>query len=87
MMKKIKTSLKLLRWMHNEYPISEIPICSNCLHFIETPEPTLRRYGRCKKFGDVNIVSGELKYELAKNCRDSIDCGLFGSEYIDKNQL
>ncbi len=87
-MKKIKIRLKLIRWMYNKYPVSEIPICSNCIHFIEPEDPTLRRYGRCKKFADVNIVSGEIKYELAKTCRDSydFDCGLFGSEYIDKNQ-
>ena len=86
MLKNIKIVFKQLSFMRNKFQTDEIPICSNCVHFIETPDPTFKRYGKCKKFTNVDIVSGELDNEFAKKCRDSIKYGLFGSEHIDKNQ-
>ena len=47
-----------------------LPICSNCLHFIEhvnnypyDPNPSDKQYGMCKKFGEVNIITGEIEYD------------------------
>ena len=73
---------------------TEIPICSKCIHFIEhtnnypyDPVPSNEQYGKCKKFGEVNMITGIIKYDLASDCRlkDS-KCGNVGKEYIEKNQ-
>ena len=71
---------------------TKLPICSNCLHFIEhtnnypyDPKPSDEQYGRCKKFGEINLVTGEIQYDLAKNCRlNDNKCGKIGLEYINK---
>lgn len=72
----------------------ELPICSKCLHFIEhtnnypyDPIPSDKQYSRCKKFGEINIITGEIEYDLAKISRlDDNKCGRFGSEYTEKIQ-
>ena len=69
-----------------------IPICSNCLHFIEhknnypyDPIPSNEKFGRCKKFGEVDMVSGIIKYDLAIHCRlNDSKCGIIASEFIEK---
>ena len=71
-----------------------LSICSNCLHFIEhtnkypyDPIPSDEQYGRCKKFGEVNLITGIVEYDLAKNCRLNVSkCGNLGSEYTEKTQ-
>ena len=71
----------------------ELPICSNCLHFIEhknnypyDPIPCDKLYGRCKKFGEKNLITGAIEYDLARNCRFNVrKCGHFGSEFTNKN--
>ena len=73
---------------------TELPICSNCVHFIEhtnnypydsMPSDTL--YGKCKKFGEINLVTGAFEYDLAKYCRlDISKCGYIGLEYSTKTQ-
>jgi len=70
-----------------------LPICSNCLHFIEhknnypyDPIPCDTKYGRCKKFGEVNLITGTIEYDVASNCRlNANKCGNFGSEYTKKS--
>ena len=73
---------------------TELPICSKCKYFIEhsnnypyDPVPSNEQYGKCKKFGEVNMITGVIEYDLAKNCRvkDS-KCGTVGSEYSEKTQ-
>ncbi len=71
----------------------ELPICTKCTHFIEhtnnypyDPIPSNEKYGRCKKFGEVNVITGAVEYDLASHCRlNNKKCGNFGSEY-EKNQ-
>ena len=73
---------------------TELPTCSKCVHFIEhtnnypyDPLPCDTQYGRCKRFGEVNLITGVIEYDLAKNCRyDSDKCGKLGSEYSEKNK-
>ena len=73
---------------------TELPICSKCLHFIEhtnnypyDPIPSDKQYGRCKKFGEINMITGEIEYDLARISRlDDNKCGHFGSEYTKKIQ-
>jgi hypothetical protein len=70
----------------------ELPICSECLHFIEhtnnypyDPIPSNAQYGRCKKFGEKNLITGAFEYEIAMNCRlNAKECGKFGSEFTEK---
>ena len=71
---------------------TKLPICSNCVHFIEhtnnypyDPVPSDKQYGRCKKFGEVNMITGEIQYDLSSSCRlDDSKCGKFGSEFTYK---
>jgi hypothetical protein len=66
----------------------ELPICSKCVYFI----PPTHNYpfdpiprddqGQCKKFGEVNVVSGATEYDLASVSRlNESRCGQSGSEY------
>jgi hypothetical protein len=73
-----------------------MPICLNCLHFIKytnnepyDPFPSRNeKYGSCKKFGEVNMVTGILEYDLAIECRlNESKCGIFGSEFNEKSNL
>ena len=69
----------------------ELPICLKCIHFIEhtnnypyDPIPSDEQYGRCKKFGEVNLITGIIEYDLAKNCRLNVSkCGKLGLEYTE----
>ena len=69
-----------------------LPICSNCLHFIEhtnnypyDPIPSNEQHGRCKKFGEVNMITGAIEYDLASDCRLNVrKCGNSGLEYMEK---
>jgi len=52
------------------------PFCVHCMHFLEKEINHLyegvtdSKYGRCKKFGERNCVSGLVEYDYAQNCRD-----------------
>jgi hypothetical protein len=69
-----------------------LPICSKCSHFIEhstnypyEPLPSDKEYGKCKKFGEINFITGLIEYDFAKHCRDDNNrCGKSGSEYNPK---
>ena len=71
---------------------TEIPICTNCLYFIEhtnnypyDAHPDDKHYGRCRKFGEVNLITGSIEYDFAKECRTNIKkCGISGTEYEPK---
>ena len=66
----------------------ELPICSNCLHFIEYTNNKPYDGYRCKKFGEMDLITGAIKYELAANCRLSDSyCGKIGSQYTAENQF
>jgi hypothetical protein len=65
----------------------EFPICSNCLHFIEYTNNDPFDGNRCKKFGEMDLITGAIKYDLAAVCRlDDDMCGEEGDEYTAKNQ-
>lgn len=67
-----------------------LPVCVNCVNFIghtnnypydSLPSDTL--YGKCKKFGHIDLITGLTEYDYAKKCRDDNNkCGKNGSEYI-----
>jgi hypothetical protein len=65
------------------------PFCINCLYFIPhtnypyDPLPSDQIYGKCRKFSEVDLVTGIVKYEYARVCR--VDkCGPSGTQYIKK---
>ena len=70
----------------------ELPICSKCVHFIEhtnnypyDPIPSNEKYGKCKKFGEINMITGSIEHDLASDCRlNDSKCGKFASEYSKK---
>ena len=65
----------------------ELPICSNCLHFIEYTNNNPFDGNRCKKFGEMELITGAIKYDLAAVCRLGDDnCGKKGSYYTAKNK-
>ena len=71
---------------------SEVPICLNCVHFIRPAElqkeyrDDYERYGRCKKFGKMNLITGEIEYDIARHCRlDDEICGYIGTEFSKKD--
>jgi len=87
--------MKLIRLLNNfstkKFIRNEaLPICLNCLHFIEHTNnypydsiPSNELHGRCKKFGEVNMITGAIDYDLANDCRlNNNQCGKFGSEFI-----
>jgi hypothetical protein len=65
----------------------ELPICSNCLHFIKYTNDNPFDGNRCKKFGEMDVITGAIKYDLAAVCRlDDYSCGKNGLHYTAKNQ-
>lgn len=71
-----------------------MPVCVNCIHFIEhknnypyDPLPSNKHYGKCSKFGEIDIITGITEYDFAKNCRDdNKKCGKNGVEYKEKSE-
>ena len=72
----------------------ELPICSTCAHFIAPthnypydPIPS-DADGRCKKFGEVNMISGAIEYDFASECRfNAAKCGTWGLEHTLKQSI
>ncbi len=66
-----------------------LPVCLDCVHFVKhsnnySNDPFLRneRYGRCTKFGEVDMITGTIEYDLASTCRlNDSKCGKSGSEF------
>jgi len=61
-----------------------IPSCRNCIYY----KPSLytsdfaTTLSRCEKFGDKNIITDEITYLYADNCRnDESKCGKIGKYY------
>jgi hypothetical protein len=67
---------------------SKMPVCKQCSFFVpHTITKHKHELGLCKKFGEKNILSGEIKYFLAStNRNDTNRCGLSGT-YFEKNNI
>ncbi len=67
-------------------------LCKTCIYFMEdrtnypyNPVPNNEKYGKCKLFGEQNLVSGEIQHDYAVWCRqDNTKCGKDGNYYTDK---
>ena len=56
--------------------------CSNCLFFIRG-ESQNNKYGRCKQFGEKDIITGEIENLYALECRkDRTLCGFEAKHFI-----
>ena len=62
---------------------SDLPVCLNCVHFIRpSRQDDYELYGRCKKYGKMNLITGEIQYSLAISCRlDDDKCGSDGTGF------
>lgn len=57
--------------------------CSNCLFFITPTDPANLYYGKCKRFGEKNIITGEVENLYALACRkDRTLCGLEARHFL-----
>ena len=64
--------------------------CVSCVHFIEDtsnypydPPANNEKYGKCKLFGEQNLISGNVHHEYAVWCRQDVNkCGIEGKHYI-----
>jgi len=61
------------------------PVCKNCLNFSPLDESSSiesSKFGLCTKFGAKNMITGEIKYDSAINCRnDASKCSNFGFHF------
>ncbi len=66
--------------------------CINCVNFIEDKTnypyerlPNDKLYGKCKKFGDQDLVTGEIDNAYAAMCRmDNTKCGVSAKYFEQK---
>jgi hypothetical protein len=68
----------------------DLPICVNCVHFIEPKrqDDDYELYGRCKMFGQMNLITGDIHYGLAISCRsDNEKCGYLGTAHKERTSV
>jgi hypothetical protein len=59
---------------------SNLPSCINCSNYVED-----KKYGKCKLFGEKNMITGEIKYLDAIYCREDPQlCGKNAKNYNPK---
>ena len=60
----------------------DLPICKECVHFINS-DVSGPEFGKCKLFGEKNMVTGEIEYSYAQLCRkdEMYRCGSPGFFY------
>jgi hypothetical protein len=59
------------------------PACANCAHFINDTISVI--YSRCKMFGEMDLVSGKIKYDFADFSRGpNQPCGITGKLFQKK---
>ena len=66
----------------------DYPICKTCIHFLTEKRPTgSEEFGKCKLFGEKNILTGEIKYDYAELCRlNNNKCNITGNYYESTNK-
>jgi hypothetical protein len=90
---------KYLRYYKEQYlsifiKNSSIPSCINCIYFIKDqsnypyePVPNDKKNGKCKMFGCKDMITGEIEYDYAFECRVNEDkCGISGKKFEIKNK-
>lgn len=90
MFRSVLSSIKIPMLRNLKYPV-----CFNCAHFIEYKNnypydalPDSKEFGKCKMFGEIDLITGTIEYDYAKNCRqDTKKCGINASCYEEKDKL
>lgn len=64
----------------------DAPICVKCIHYRESEynnnNPEL---GRCRLFGEKNVITGEVEYDFVSVARKYSKCGENGT-YFEENK-
>jgi hypothetical protein len=66
-----------------------LPVCKKCAFFIPhiVSNADTKRLGKCAKFGEMDIITGEITYYYADLCRNNESkCGIEGNEYVLKRE-
>lgn len=85
--------LLFFSYLINGYDIKNYnrPICASCKYFkpINTfDKKDAIKYGQCKKYGEKNLLSGNIEYEFASIARKYLNCGINGTHYqYDSNYM
>lgn len=69
---------------------NDLPICINCRHLIQPDtnyaESPDYEFAKCRMFGNVDLVTGETRYEYASICRTTrFFCGVNGTLFEERN--
>ena len=65
---------------------SNVPLCKNCVYFQKYKYPEYYDLGKCTKFGKMDIVSGEIKYEYAYRSRNDDKLCSFNGTYFEERK-
>ena len=76
------------RFMNKEIP-QNIKLCIHCKYFIghwhDSPDKVIDhdKYGKCKLFGKISIITGKTEYDYAKIIRNNNSlCGENGKLFV-----
>jgi hypothetical protein len=64
----------------------DIPACRNCIHYKPSAYNSdfTASYNKCGKFGDKDIITDKISYDIAELCRkDELRCGS-NARYFEK---
>lgn len=75
-------SMETKRFIEN----SNVPLCKNCVYFKPYKHPEHYDLGRCTKFGKMDIISGNIDYEYAYQCRNNEKCCGFNGTYFEERK-
>lgn len=68
-----------------------LPVCADCVYFQQGNQQinsTIKQVSECTKFGAKDLVSGVIKYESAKHCRNmKVLCGMNALYFIKRYEL
>lgn len=79
--RSVSTGSSIFGFSNNFIRNSHLPLCKNCKFFQPSSYTLNNEFQRnnvdkCSKFGEINIITGEIKYDYADFCRkDEDQCG------------
>ena len=60
--------------------------CKNCIHYKSIYYDS--RLSKCEKFGEKNIITGEINYVYADSCRNNEGkCGSAGKYFVEESYI
>ena len=63
--------------------------CVNCIFYKPSNfRKFVSEFSKCEKFGDKNIITGEINYSYADSCRNNqAKCGIEGKYFVQETEL